>query len=264
MAGHRRFCGRFCAAPAENTRDGGVAFPYIRRMDDVRISTVDHGWFVRPGSETADAVPRVVPLRGYVVRHPRGVLLLDTGIGAHPETDAHYRPRRHGLDEALGVAGLSVGDVDVVVNCHLHFDHCGGNPAFTRAPVVVQSVELAAARGQDYTLPGLVDAPGVRYDVVDGDAEVWPGVTVVATPGHTAGHQSLVVRRPDGEVVILAGQSHETASDFAADALALAAADDAGRDGGPLPVPPAWVGRLLALDPREVRFAHDDAVWLPR
>jgi glyoxylase-like metal-dependent hydrolase (beta-lactamase superfamily II) len=233
-------------------------------MADVAIASVDHGWFVRPGEETADGVPRVVPLVGYVVRHPRGVLLLDTGIGTHPETDAHYRPRRHGIEAALSGVGLRVDDVDVVVNCHLHFDHCGGNPAFTTAPVVVQAVELGAARGADYTLPGLVDAPGVRYDVVDGDAEIWPGVSVVPTPGHTAGHQSVVVRDGSGTVTVLAGQSHETASDFAADALALAAAGDPGRDAGPLPVPAAWVSRLLALDPRVVRFAHDEAVWVPR
>lgn len=233
-------------------------------MTDVRIDRVDHGWFVRPGAESPDGRPRVEPLLGYVVRHPRGVLLLDTGMGSEPETDAHYRPRRHGLDEALGSVGLAVADVDVVVNCHLHFDHCGGNPAFTAAPVVVQSVELAAARGPDYTLPELIDPPGVRYDVVDGEAEIWPGVVVVPTPGHTAGHQSVVVRMGDGAVVVLAGQSHDTASGFATDALAVAAAADDGRDGGPLPVPPAWVPALLALDPREVRFAHDHAVWVPR
>ncbi len=232
-------------------------------MTDVKVSRVDHGWFVRPGEETSSGRPRVEPLLGYVVRHPRGVLLLDTGMGSHPEVDAHYRPRRHGIAEALAGAGLRAGEVDVVVNCHLHFDHCGGNAAFTRAPVVVQSVELAAARGEDYTLPELVDVPGQRYDVVDGDAEIWPGVTVVPTPGHTQGHQSVVVRRGDGSIVVLAGQSHDTASDYAADALALAAATDPGRDGGPLPMPPAWVARLQALDPKVVHFAHDHAVWTP-
>ena len=106
----------------------------------------------------------------------------------------------------------------------------------------------------------LVDHPGVRYEELDGEVELLPGVLVVPTPGHTDGHQSLVVRCADGTVV-LAGQTHDHTSDFAADALAFQAA----RDGlpAPLPVSPAWMERLLELDPRRVLFAHDASVWEP-
>jgi N-acyl homoserine lactone hydrolase len=69
-----------------------------------------------------------------------------------------------------------------------------------------------------------------------------------------------VLRCTDGTVV-LAGQSHDHASDFAADVLAA----QARRDGlaPPLPLSPAWVDRLLDLDPRRVVFAHDASVWEP-
>ena len=217
---------------------------------------VDYGYFVRPAAETGTGADRVEPVLGYLVEHPDGTLLVDTGMGRHPDVDAHYRPRRTPLAAALAAAGTAPGDVRVVVNCHLHFDHCGGNPELGR-PVVVQSVELAAAAAEGYTLPELLD--GVRYDVVDGEAEVLPGVLVVPTPGHTDGHQSVVVRGRDGTVAVIAGQSHDDAAAYGADALALRAADEGHPP--PLPVPPAWMRRLQGLDPARVWFAHDNSVW---
>jgi N-acyl homoserine lactone hydrolase len=183
-------------------------------------------------------------------------------MGSHPEIDAHYRPRRRSLPEALAAAEVGVDDVTLVVNCHLHFDHCGGNPELAGRPVFTQRAELAAARHTtDYTLPELIDAPSLRYEEIDGETEVLPGVLIVPTPGHTDGHQSLVVRAGDGTVVVVAGQSHDAASDYSAEALAWRA----GREphGQPLPVVRAWVDRLQRLDPRQVVFAHDHAVWIP-
>jgi N-acyl homoserine lactone hydrolase len=90
--------------------------------------------------------------------------------------------------------------------------------------------------------------------------EILPGVLVVPTPGHTAGHQSLVVRADDGTVVV-AGQSHDTATAYSADAIAWRAVSDG--HGPPLPVTPAWIDRLQRLDPRRVVFAQDHAIWEP-
>jgi N-acyl homoserine lactone hydrolase len=120
--------------------------------------------------------------------------------------------------------------------------------------VFAQRAELDAARRQaDYTLPELIDAPGTTYVELDGEAEILSGVLIVPTPGHTAGHQSIVVRKKDGTVVV-AGQSHDTATAYSADALGHRA-----RVGEQ----PAWMARLAELDPRRVVFAHDNAVWEP-
>ncbi|MGH3329940.1 MAG: MBL fold metallo-hydrolase, partial [Nocardioidaceae bacterium] len=151
-------------------------------------------------------------------------------------------------------------DIDVVVNCHLHFDHCGGNPLLAGTPVVCQRKELSAAGSGDYTMEHLIDHPGARYELLDGEAEIWPGVHLIPTPGHVDGHQSLVVECEDGSVV-LAGQSHDTASAWSADALAASAATLGHTE--PLPPAPVWMERLLAFDPRRVVFAHDAAVWEP-
>jgi N-acyl homoserine lactone hydrolase len=216
---------------------------------------------VRPAEQTEAGVAKVEPVLGYLVDHPDGLVLVDTGMGSAPDVDAYYQPVRRRLVEALAACGVGPEDVAVVVNCHLHFDHCGGNPELPGRPIVTQRVELEAARGADYTLPELIDAPGLRYEQLDGEAELRPGLLVIPTPGHTPGHQSLVVRRQDGTVVVIAGQSHDTATGYGADALARRAT----REGhpGPLPVPPEWIDRLQSLDPARVVLAHDRAVWEP-
>jgi len=191
------------------------------------VQRLDLGHFTRPATETGGA-PRIESINAYLVRHANGVLLFDTGMGSHPEVDAHYQPVRRPLD-------LAPSEVDIVVNCHLHFDHCGANPRFAGTPIFVQRAELELAHGVDYTLPELVDFTGAAYEVLDGEAEIWPGVWVIATPGHTPGHQSLAVRRSDGTVV-------------------LAGHDDGFR-------PPS--ARILALDPKRILFAHDNSVWEP-
>ncbi|GAA4357198.1 N-acyl homoserine lactonase family protein [Angustibacter luteus] len=224
-----------------------------------RIDRLHLGSFLRPGEETVDGRPRAEVVLAYLVHHPDGLLLLDTGMGSHPEVDAHYRPWRRDLRDALQQHGVTPHDIALVVNCHLHFDHCGGNPLFAGTPIVAQRRERELADGHEYTLPELVDFSGVRYELLDGDSELLPGVHVLATPGHTAGHQSLAVRTANGTVV-LAGQSHDQASQFTADA---AAAQWPGPPVADLPAPPEWMDDVLALDPRRVLFAHDQAVWEP-
>ncbi len=231
----------------------------VTPVTDATVRRIDFGYFVRPAQETATGVPRVDPCLGYLVDHPDGTLLFDTGMGSRPDVDAYYRPHRIGLDQALAAHGLTLADITVAANCHLHFDHCGGNPQLGSVPVFVQRTELDTARQTaDYTLPELIEAS--RFEVLTGRTEVWPGVVLVPTPGHTDGHQSLVVRRSDG-TVILAGQVHDTATQYAADQLAWRAHQD--EHGPPLPAVPGCIDVLQEFDPRLVYFAHDRSVWTP-
>ena len=96
-----------------------------------------------------------------------------------------------------------------------------------------------------------------RYEELDGEAEILPGVSLVPTPGHTAGHQSLVVRRRDGNVIV-AGQSHDTASGYSTDVLSWRAGHAQS-----VPSAPERIGLLQARDPKAVYFAHDHAVSVP-
>ncbi|WP_436526927.1 N-acyl homoserine lactonase family protein [Actinoplanes sp. HUAS TT8] len=222
-------------------------------MTDIAVRRVDFGYFVRPAEETGTGVARAEPVLGYLIDHPGGAILVDTGMGHAPGVDDHYRPRRVGMGEALAGVGAGAEGIRYVVNCHLHFDHCGGNADLPGVPVFAQRTELVLARSSEEYLAALVDHPGAVLQELDGEAEIAPGVLVVPTPGHTAGHQSVIVTTGDGTVIV-AGQSHDHATAFSGDVL--------GRRAG-VGLPPAWLDRLLAFDPRRVLFAHDNAVWTP-
>ena len=223
-------------------------------MSRIDVRRLDFGYLVRPGSETADGAARVEPVLGYLIAHPDGLLLVDSGMGAHPWVEGHYRPARVELPSALARAGVTLDDIGYVTNCHLHFDHCGGNPLLPGRPVFTQRAELDLARNvEDHTLPELVDPPGLTHVELDGETEILPGVHIIPTPGHTAGHQSVVVRQDDGSVIV-AGQSHDNASLFTYDAMGARAGEGS---------PPPWITRLLDFDPRRIVFAHDNAEWTP-
>ncbi|GAB6984506.1 MBL fold metallo-hydrolase [Nocardioides pyridinolyticus] len=210
------------------------------RIEDVR--RIPLGTFTRPAEETGGA-PGGEVVNGYLVRHDAGLVLLDTGMGrGNDGTEAWYQPRRIDLRDALATAGVRLGDLTLVANCHLHFDHCGGNPLLGTTPVLCQRDELATAQAGGYTVEHLLD--GVRYELLDGESEPLPGLHVVPTPGHVDGHQSLVVECADGSVV-LAGQAREHADDWSTDD------------------PTGWMARLLSFAPRRVVFAHDDEEWRP-
>jgi glyoxylase-like metal-dependent hydrolase (beta-lactamase superfamily II) len=221
----------------------------IRRSD---VRRLELGYFTLPAD--SPIAGQVAPVCAYVIDHPDGPILFDTGIGeGHAEAEETYHPVRFPLSEALDSAGVHHDDVRVVANCHFHLDHCGGNPTFPGVPIFAQRAEHAASDSMEYTLPSLVDFPGARYELHEGEADVAPGVRIVPTPGHTDGHQSLVVETAGGNV-ILAGQAINGASDYSrawhARSLRIAGLDtDA-------PVP-AWLERLLEFDPVEILFAHD-------
>jgi len=180
--------------------------------------------------------PVELPVPSWLVRHPQGTLLFDTGMHAELTRpgellDAVSLFFGVGLDAdrlvdaQLRRAGVDPAEVDVVVLSHLHFDHAGGLAAIPDARVVVQRDEWAAGADDELAARNSFRADDYRlgHDVVlaDGDHDVFGDglVTCLATPGHTPGHQSLRVRLADREVVLAADCAYFTAT----------------LDGGPLP-----------------------------
>jgi N-acyl homoserine lactone hydrolase len=135
------------------------------------------------------------PVFVWTIDHPAGLVLVDTGmIDSRPEVD-DMSPTPHPENIPRDVAG--------VINTHLHFDHCGGNRLFPGVPIHVQARELADARSlDDYTIREWVDFDGATYVEHEGEVEVLPGIRLLPAPGHTDGHQVVVVETGEGLVVL--------------------------------------------------------------
>jgi N-acyl homoserine lactone hydrolase len=137
---------------------------------------------------------------------------------------------------------LDLGAVDIVVNTHLHFDHCGGNHLFAGKPIYVQRQELEDARTKDdYTLREWVDAPGVQYEPIDGEHELLPGLRLLPAPGHSDGMQVVVIDT-GGRPVVVGGDV----------AVRFAELDDPESEGQVL---------VRALEPELVWLAHEHEPW---
>ena len=218
------------------------------------IVPLDVGAFTFPADEPYGGEQGVVV--AYAIRRREGVLLFDTGFGfGSPELDERYRPTYRPIADVLGEAGIRLAEVDLVANCHLHADHAGQNAAFRDIPIHVQRAELAIARAGNCTILEWIDGPGVRYHEADGDHDLVPGIRVLLTPGHSPGHQSLVVDQADGPT-LLTGQAIYGLDEWIS---------VPGREGRTTardrPAYDASIARLRAMDPSRVLFAHDRRPW---
>lgn len=202
-----------------------------------------------------------MPVHGFVIKHPSsGAILVDTGVGWPTELVQEWKVvNRHAAD-ALAEHDLSPADVRIVINSHLHFDHCGQNAVFKHAPFYVQRSELARARREKSAVAEWFDFAGARFELVDGDAQVAEGVRLVPTPGHTVGHQSVMVDAPDGGAMLIGDAA------FTADIYREADDADLSIWDGQYTDRKAWsdsLRRLHSMRPHAVHFCHDTRVVSP-
>jgi len=181
-----------------------------------------------------------MPVYVHVIDHPDGRVLVDTGMTELHPAVADMDPQLTPLSEQ----DFNLAGIDVVVNTHLHFDHCGGNNLFPGTPIYVQRQELDDARTEEgYTIPEWVDPPGVQYVSVEGELELLPGVRLVPAPGHTRGSQVVVVEGTEHPTVIVG---------------------DTAVFHGELDQPQTEGQKLVrALDPEKVWLAHAHEPWRP-
>jgi glyoxylase-like metal-dependent hydrolase (beta-lactamase superfamily II) len=227
----------------------------IIRADDIR--RLHFGYFVAPDGTPDSGQAR--PVTGFLIRHPGGLFLFDTGMSPwDEESDAIYQPRFTPADAVLRAAGVEPADIGAIANCHLHADHAGGNHHFPGIRVHVQEAELAVAGEPDFTYPEFTFAyPGAALEPISGEVDVAPGMRLVPTPGHTPGHQSLLVDTDAGRW-LLAGQASDSAWAFSSHAFAERLRAE-GLDA--IGEHPAWIGHLRDWRVDRALFAHDLLVW---
>ena len=199
-----------------------------------------------------------IPVHGFVIKHPSaGAILVDTGVGWPTELVQEWKViNRHAAD-ALAEHDLSPADVRIVINSHLHFDHCGQNAVFQHAPFYLQRSELERARRERNKTSEWFDFAGARFELIDGDAQIADGVRVVATPGHTVGHQSVIVDTPDGGAVMIGDAA------YTADIYRKVDEADLSTWDGQYTDRTAWsdsLQKLHGMHPHAVHFCHDTAV----
>jgi glyoxylase-like metal-dependent hydrolase (beta-lactamase superfamily II) len=174
--------------------------------------------------------PLEIPAPTFLVQHPRGLVLYDTGIAPDAATDPQgvFGDRlaltgltrfseQQRVDRQIEAAGFAVDDVTHVVLSHAHFDHAGGLALFPRAQFFAGSAELpnafwphAPIYCNHFRLADLEPTRAFAWHPLPGDHDVFAdgSVQILATPGHTPGHLSLLVRLPEGSLLLTGDAVH--------------------------------------------------------
>jgi len=196
--------------------------PIAKAYPDIPVERLMADRDLDPGISTPDGSHRL-RVRAWLVRHPAGVLLVDTGIGGNGAPGVEWFGVRGMLLEALSETGTPPDAIDTVLLTHVHDDHIGGTvvfdneqvpaPAFPNARYVLQAAdrewqhELARTDEEDVAIESLLlrplEAAGV-LDLIEGDQRLADGLEAHLAPGHTPGHQVLRIRSRDQRAIISA------------------------------------------------------------
>jgi N-acyl homoserine lactone hydrolase len=186
-----------------------------------------------------------VPICAYLIETRRGLVLYDTGLDSAPLADPVQSRAifcndtfpgppvvcpEHELLPQLAALGVQPGDVGEIVLSHAHGDHTGHVSRFTNARVTIQRMEYEAAFSEEgrkaKSFADIAD-PAIRWNVIDGDVELMPGLDILLTRGHRPGHQSLAVALPESGTKILTGDCADLLENFNREVLGSSMDDEA-------------------------------------
>jgi N-acyl homoserine lactone hydrolase len=190
----------------------------------MKLYAMTCGWLIGPlGNFLAGLEGEIrVPVPCFLIDHPRGLALFDSGL--HRQTQRDARARLGGITKIFRVEfqpgeevsarlqglGIEPARIRFLINSHLHFDHTGGNDEIPNAQVVVQRREWDAGHDAEQIRKQFYNPRDYQlgHDVlaVDGEHDLFGDGRVVCLPtyGHTPGHQSLRLRLDHATVVLTA------------------------------------------------------------
>jgi N-acyl homoserine lactone hydrolase len=179
------------------------------------------------GRDVGKAV--TIPVAMYVIQHPRGLVVFDTGNNVAVSGDgcvgywgqgvckavAPKQAREEVIDQQLEKLGFKLDDVKYVIYSHMHVDHAGNLEMFKNAVNVIQRDELRFAWWPEkfyagfYNIKDYEKTRDYKFMELSGDFDLFGDgrIVILSTPGHTAGHQSLKVRLPKTGTLVLTGDA---------------------------------------------------------
>ena len=207
----------------------------ITTPDRLRLYVFDCGFLVASGAPYVHPSGAVEPVdatfasAAWIVAHPRGLLLWDAGMPdawidrpeGIPSPSGKFRFHvTRTLASCLDALGATAADVTHLAFSHLHLDHTGNANAFAHATVLAHAAELAVAFGErpagPYDPATYAALDQARIVALDGEHDLFGdgSARIIPAPGHSAGHQVLLLDLPDAGPVILAGDLCYAAADL--------------------------------------------------
>ena len=140
-----------------------------------------------------------IPNVAWYIKTEDTEILVDTGISGQDMKRylfGNVYEDYQSIEEALEKRGTNPGRIKIIIQTHLHYDHCGNNRLFPNAKVIVQARELEFARNPHPVFRGSYNPSFFEssdFEMVDGEKEIVPGIRVVPVPGHSPGVQAVLV-----------------------------------------------------------------------
>jgi N-acyl homoserine lactone hydrolase len=211
--------------------------------------------------------PFVAPIPCYLIQTGEGKnILIDSGLPLNFQPPAELAAQfkiefGKSVFEQLASIGVQPADIDILISTHYDVDHAGNNAAFPNARIVAQRLqhETASSGHPRFALvQSQWEQPVSRYQLLDGDTELLPGLELIETSGHVPGHQSVLVHLPNTGPVLLA-----------IDAVAVQEFFTPDRPSGPMDLDAsgaiASTRKLIDLAEKKhaslIVFGHDDPQW---
>ena len=166
-------------------------------MAKFKIHPMQLGRTVRPD-------PGETPILSYYLTDGVNKIVVDTG-GTPADGVCHmpyFQDKEDNLEFRLGQIGVKPDDINIVILTHLHWDHAANNTLFKNAKFYVQREELHYAIAPTNVIPeDSFDLPQIiktKYEILDGDDDIIPGISVILVPSHTPGCQVVLVETENG------------------------------------------------------------------